>query len=98
MKEIRRREFLKGSGAAIAAAGVVATMPLMPAVINALDSEAPEADGAVASSSEAALTMSQPLIVRVNDLSSGAMQLFYGDQEVAHSDPQLAARLFRAAQ
>ena len=98
MKEMRRRDFLKGSGVAVAAAGVVASMPLLPAVINAVDSEAPEADGAVASSSEAALNMSQPLIVRVNDLTSGAMQMFYGDQEVTHSDPQLAARLFRAAQ
>jgi hypothetical protein len=98
MKEMRRRDFLKGSSMAVAAAGVVATMPFMPTVINAVDSEAPEADGAVASSSEAALNMTQPLIVRVNDLTSGAMQMFYGNQELTHNDPQLAARLFRATQ
>jgi hypothetical protein len=84
---------------AVAAAGVAAAMPILPAVVNAVDTEGPELDSAAtASTSEVAVNMAQPLIVRVNDLASGSMQMFFGTKEVAYSDPQLAARLFRAAQ
>jgi len=97
MAPMKRRDFLKGSTMAVAAAGVAAAMPLMPAVLNIADTEGPEADSAVASTSDAALTMSEPLVVRVTDLTTGAMQMFFGTHEVAYSDPQLAARLVRAA-
>jgi hypothetical protein len=99
MPEMKRRDFLKSGTMAVAAAGAVAAMPIVPALVNVVDTEGPAADSAAAAStSEVAVNMAQPLIVRVNDLASGSMQMFFGTQEVAHSDPQLAARLFRAAQ
>jgi hypothetical protein len=99
MSEMKRRDFLKSGSMAVAAAGVAATMPIVPAVVNAVDTEGPEADSAVAANtSEVAVNSAQPLVVRVNDLASGSMQMFYGTREVTYSDPQLAARLFRAAQ
>ena len=99
MSQMKRRDFLKNSTMAMAAAGVAAAVPVVPTVLNAVDSEGPEVDSAAtASTSEVAANMSQPLIVRVNDLASGSMQMFFGTREVAYTDPQLAARLFRAAQ
>lgn len=99
MSEMKRREFLKSGTMAVAAAGVAAAAPIVPAVVNAVDTEGPEVDSAAtASTTEVAANMSQPLVVRVNDLASGSMQMFVGTREVAYSDPQLAARLFRAAQ
>ncbi len=98
MNPMKRRDFLKGGTMTIAAAGVLAAVPMMPALMGALDTEGPEADSALAGGSEAALTMSEPMVIRINDLASGAMQMFYGGQEVNYSDPQLAARLFKAGQ
>jgi TAT (twin-arginine translocation) pathway signal sequence len=98
MGEMKRRDFLKGGTAAMAAAGMIAAMPMMPALIGAMDTEGPEADSALAGGSDAGLTMAEPLVVRINDLESGAMQMFYGTQESTYNDPQLAARLFRASQ
>jgi len=97
MHPMRRRDFLKGSTMAMVGAGVVAAVPVMPAVLNVLDTEGPEADSAAAGASDAAVTMSEPIVVRVNDLSTGAMQMFFGTQEVAINDPDMAARLARAA-
>jgi hypothetical protein len=94
---MKRRDFLKGSTMAVVGAGFVAAMPIMPAVLNAMDTEAPEADTAVAGTADAAVTMSEPLVVRVNDLATGSMQMFFGTQEVAYNDPQLAARLVQAS-
>jgi hypothetical protein len=96
--EMKRRDFLKSGSIAVAAAGMAAAVPILPAVVNAVDTEGPEADSAVASTSEVAVNTAQPLVVRVNDLASGSMQMFLGTREVTYSDPQLAARLFRAAQ
>jgi Ubiquitinol-cytochrome C reductase Fe-S subunit TAT signal len=99
MSQMKRRDFLKSGTMAVAAAGVAAAMPIVPAVVNVVDTEGPAADSAAtAGTSEVAVNMAQPLIVRVNDLASGSMQMFFGTQEVTYSDPQLAARLFRAAQ
>jgi hypothetical protein len=96
---MKRRDFLKSGTIAVAAAGVAATMPIVPAALNVADTEGPEADSALAANtSEIAENATQPLVVRVNDLASGSMQMFLGTREVTYSDPQLAARLFRAAQ
>ena len=98
MPEMKRRDFLKSGTMAVAAAGVAAARPIVPAMVNVVDTEGPEVDSATAAStSEVAVNAAQPLIVRVNDLS-GSMQMFFGTRGVTDSDPQLAARLFRAAQ
>ena len=40
----------------------------------------------------------EPLVAHVRDLSTGEIGIFNGTREVVFNDPQLAARLFRAAQ
>ena len=67
MPEMKRRDFLKSGTMAVAAAGVAATMPIVPAVVNVVDTEGPEADSAAAANtSEVAVNAAQPLVVRVN--------------------------------
>ena len=64
MPEMKRRDFLKSGTMAVAAAGVAAAIPVVPAVVNVIDTEGPEADSATAAStSEVAVNMAQPLIV-----------------------------------
>jgi Ubiquitinol-cytochrome C reductase Fe-S subunit TAT signal len=98
MPKMKRRDFLKSGTMAVAAAGVAAAIPVIPAVINAVETDGPELDTTTAASTSEAASMSEPLIVRINDLASGSMQMFLGTREVSYADPQLAARLFRAAQ
>ena len=54
MSEMKRRDFLKSGTMAVAAAGVAASIPIVPAVITAVDTEGPELDSTVASTSEVA--------------------------------------------
>lgn len=96
MRNLNRRDFLKGGSMAVVAAGVVSAMPVMPALVSAAETEGPAAE-TVATQAEA-LSMAEPLVARVNDLTTGAMSLFVGSNEITYNDPQLAARLFRAAQ
>ena len=42
MSEMKRRDFLKSGTMAVAAAGVAAAIPIVPAVINAVDTEGPK--------------------------------------------------------
>ena len=46
MAEMRRRDFLKSGTMAVAAAGVAAADPIVPAVVNVVDAEGPEVDSA----------------------------------------------------
>ena len=72
MPEMKRRDFLKSGTMAVAAAGVAATMPIVPAVVNVVDTEGPEADSAAAANTpEVAVNAAQPLVVHVNDLAYG---------------------------
>ncbi len=42
--------------------------------------------------------MALPLVARIRDVRTGEIDLFFGEHEVSYRDPQLAARLFKAAQ
>jgi hypothetical protein len=97
MAEFSRRTFLVRGSVAAAAAGLAVALPGVPAVFTAAESEAPEATGEVASATEEAGILSQPLVAHIKDLGTGEMALFMGDSEVSFKDPQLANRLFRAA-
>jgi hypothetical protein len=99
MSKLSRRLFLKSSSAAVVTAGAIAALPGVPALIGAVDSQAPADAGAA----EAAVTdlegsapMSEPLIAHVKDLATGEISLLSGTREITVLDPRLAASLIRA--
>ena len=100
MVQLSRRLFLLRSSIAAAAAGALATSPGLVGELLPEGSEATAADSATAdaAASEAGTAeMSEPVVAHVKDLSTGEISLFSGTREVVLRDPQLAARLVRAA-
>jgi hypothetical protein len=102
MSEFSRRLFLKSGSAAVIAAGAVSAIPGLPAAMSALETQAPADTGAGAGEAAVADTesavLSEPLVAHVRDLATGEIGLFSGTREITLLDPQLAARLLRAAQ
>jgi hypothetical protein len=104
MGEISRRVFLKGSSAALVAAGTLSALPAAPAVLNALESQGPADAGAADAATTEAMTageatagsLTQPIIAHVQDLANGEIALYSGTSQFIVKDPQLAARLARA--
>jgi hypothetical protein len=97
MPEFSRRQFLVRSSVTAAAAGLAVALPGMPALLSTAETEAPDATDQITAAEADAGALSQPLVAHVKDLATGEMALFMGDSEVTYRDPQLAARLFRAA-
>jgi hypothetical protein len=103
MAKVSRRSFLGKGSIAVAAAGVLSSVPGLSSFFSAAASEAPAGDAAVAGdavvagSEPGAVTLSEPLVAHVRDVSSGEISLFNGTREVIVRDPQLAGRLVRAA-
>ena len=83
---------------AVAAAGVLSSVPGLSSLLGAAESEAPAADATVAGTDAGAASLSDPLVAHVRDLSTGEISLFNGTREVIVRDPQLANRLARAVQ
>jgi TAT (twin-arginine translocation) pathway signal sequence len=101
MSEVSRRSFLKGGSAAVAAAGAISAIPGLPAVVGALEAQGPADAGAAdaaATDAGGSTVLSEPLVAHVRDLATGEIGLFSGAREVTVLDPQLAARLIKAAQ
>jgi hypothetical protein len=101
MAQVSRRLFLRNSGLAVAGAGVMSQIPFLGSLVGAGEAEAPAAaDAATASAGadEGAASLTEPLVAHVRDLTTGEIGIFNGTREVVFNDPQLAARLFRAAQ
>jgi Ubiquitinol-cytochrome C reductase Fe-S subunit TAT signal len=85
MPDSTRRSFLIATGAGAAAVGVAAALP-----------------GSAAASSAAAESRTlpsgaQPLVAHVADPGSGSLTLLVGERELTVHDPELVARLARAA-
>jgi hypothetical protein len=99
MSEVSRRTFLKSGSAAVVAAGAISAVPGLPAVASLLETQGPAdagaADAAVGDGEVGLL--SEPLVAHVRDLATGEIGLFSGAREITVHDPQLAARLLRAA-
>jgi len=81
MPDSTRRNFLIAAGAGAAAVGVASALP-------------GSADGQPAA---VLPTDAQPLIAHVSDPTSGSVSLLVGEHEVTVHDPDLVARLARAA-
>ncbi len=98
MAQVSRRSFLRNSGLAVAGAGVMSQIPLLSSLVGATEADGPAAaDAATAGTDAGAASLTEPLVAHVRDLSTGEIGIFNGTREVVLKDPQLAARLFRAA-
>jgi hypothetical protein len=95
MAGVSRRTFLGRGSMAVAAAGVLSSVPGLSGLLSAGETEAPAADASVAGADAADL--SEPLVAHVRDLSTGEISLFNGTNEVIVRNPQLANQLARAA-
>jgi hypothetical protein len=85
MPDSTRRNFLLATGAGAAAVGVAAALP-------------GSAAGQPAAAERATLPAgAQPLLAHVADPRSGSLTLLVGEREVTVHDPELVARLTRAA-
>jgi hypothetical protein len=101
MAQVSRRLFLRNSGLAVAGAGVMSQMPLLSGLVGAGEADGPAATDAATAATvgtdEGAASLTEPLVAHVRDLSTGEIGIFNGTREIVFKDPQLAARLFRAA-
>jgi hypothetical protein len=93
---VSRRSFLGRSSLAVAAAGVLSSVPGLSSLLGATESDLPAGDAAVAGTDESA-ALTHPLVAHVRDVSTGEISLFNGTREIVVRDPQLAGRLVRAA-
>ncbi len=101
MSEVSRRSFLKTGSAAVVAAGAISALPGLPAVVGVLETQGPADAGtadAAATDAETSVGLTEPLVAHVRDLATGEIGFFSGTREVTVLDPQLAARLIKAAQ
>jgi hypothetical protein len=106
MAQLSRRLFLRNSSLAVAGAGVMSQLPFLSGLVGAGEADAPAAadaatagtDAATAGTDTGAASLTEPLVAHVRDLSTGEIGIFNGTREVVFNDPQLAARLYRAAQ
>jgi hypothetical protein len=90
MADLSRRTFLGASAAAAAGAAVIG-VPLASAVAStstATPAAGPALPGAKATG---------PLVVYVPDAAAGDVNILLGTDEVTYHDPELVARLARAA-
>ena len=94
MEKHSRRTFLRQTSVAVGVAGAVAAVPGLPAVL--------ESGGA--QTAEAATTelpkgaeLTEPLVAHVRDLTTGEIDVFAGERQITYRDPNMAARLFKAA-
>jgi hypothetical protein len=99
MANFSRRVFLRSSVIA-AAAGAVSAVPGVAGLLGTVESDAPalpgaaaEVDGVTAGAADA----TGPIVAHVRDLSTGEIGILNGTREVILRDPQLVARLLRAA-
>ncbi|HEX3784580.1 MAG TPA: hypothetical protein VHX38_33385 [Pseudonocardiaceae bacterium] len=92
---VSRRRLLRGA-AGLGAAGLAAGLMVNSAVAPAAAATAP----ATADPTEKPATpgaVGEPMVAHVRDASTGEVDLFVGTRHVRFTDPQLAARLARAA-
>jgi hypothetical protein len=88
MSESSRRNFLIASGAGAAAVGVAAALPGTAAAQAARTSQSKPLSNP---------RNAEALVAHVGDPSTGTLSLFVADREVVLHDPDLVARLTRAA-
>ena len=88
MKDLNRRLFLKQTSVGAAALGLLSSLPALAAIPNLPQATRPEVPAAA---------FSGPMIAHVSDLATGEVALLQGAREIIFHDPQLVARLIKAA-
>jgi hypothetical protein len=86
MEPTSRRNFLKNTSVAVAAAGVAAAVPANAA--HALGNSPPPLPNDD--------TVDQPVVAHVRNLRKGEVVLYTGEREVAITDKRLASLLYHA--
>ena len=87
MTDLNRRSFLKQTSVGAATLGLLSSVPALAAI-----SESPHAIPEVADT-----TVNGPLVAHVSDVATGEVALLLGSREITFRDPQLVARLIKAA-
>jgi hypothetical protein len=95
---VNRRDFLLRGSAAVAAVGAGTLLPGLPSSAGASENQNPSVDSQSGAAQLPEGDAALPLVARIRDVRTGEMDLFFGEHEVTYRDPQLAARLFKAAQ
>jgi hypothetical protein len=87
MTDLNRRSFLKQTSVGAATLGLLSSVPALAVI-----SESPHAIPEVADT-----TVNGPLVAHVSDVTTGEVALLLGSREITFRDPQLVARLIKAA-
>jgi hypothetical protein len=95
-QHLSRRSMLLGAGAGAAGLAAIAVAgPVAPALAAASRPAAPARSGSMAGGRSEEI--SGPVVVHLRDARSGEMDVFAGTSHTRLRDPELAARLARAA-
>jgi len=97
MAGVSRRTFLGRGSLAVAAAGVLSSVPGLSGLLGAAETEAPAADTSVAGADAGAASLTDPLVAHVRDISTGEISVFNGTSEIVLRNPQLANQILRAS-
>jgi hypothetical protein len=85
--KLTRRSFLKQTSATAATFSLLRAMPALAASSRSAEPVVPKLHA----------PFSGPLVVHVSDVATGEITLFAADQEIVFRDPQIVARLIKAA-
>ena len=88
MTDLNRRSFLKQTSVGAATLGLLSSVPALAVI-----SESPQDT----TQEVADTTVNGPLIAHVSDVATGEVALLLGCREIVFNDPQLVARLIKAA-
>ena len=88
MMHINRRSFLKQTSVSAATLGLFSSLPALAVISESSQDTIPKV---------AAAGFSGPLIAHVSDVATGEVALLLGSREIIFRDPQLVARLMKAA-
>ena len=88
MTDLNRRSFLRRTSVGAATLGLLSSVPAFAVISESPPDTIPEA---------ADTTVNGPLIAHVSDVATGEVALLLGSREITFRDPQLVARLIKAA-
>jgi hypothetical protein len=88
MTDLNRRSFLRQTSVGAATLGLLASVPALAVISESPQNTTPAVAGTM---------VDGPLIAHVRDAATGEVALLLGCREIIFHDPQLVARLMKAA-
>jgi hypothetical protein len=85
--KLTRRSFLKQTSAGAATFSLLPAIPALAAISHLPEAAPPELPAA----------FSGPMVVHVSDVAAGEITLLVGAREIVFRDPEIVARLIKAA-